>query len=76
MKTISIFLILGFLFISNAINAKEIRISSLSELAEYASQSGNVITMQAGVYQMEDYLTPDVGEAFSDGHSLTLTPKL
>lgn len=60
MKTILRFLILGLLFISNVINATEIKISSLKELAKYASESGNVIIMQPGIYQMEDYLTSSV----------------
>ncbi|MGQ1786152.1 MULTISPECIES: hypothetical protein [unclassified Saccharicrinis] len=60
MKTISSLLILGLLTMSNVINASEIKINSLSELARYASDSGNVIIMQPGVYQMEDYLTADI----------------
>ena len=44
------------LFISWIFNASEIKISSLKELANYASQSGNVVTMSPGVYQLTDYL--------------------
>ncbi len=46
--------------ISNAINAEEIKIRSLQELATYAAESGNTIIMVPGVYQMEDYLTAGV----------------
>lgn len=60
MKTIARYLILGFLLISNAINAEEIKIRSLQELATYAAESGNTIIMVPGVYQMEDYLTAGV----------------
>ncbi len=60
MKTILSFLILGLLTICNVISAKEIKINSLNELALYAADSGNVVIMQPGVYQMEDYLTSDV----------------
>ncbi|WP_163400078.1 hypothetical protein [Flavobacterium fluviatile] len=40
--------------------AAEIKISSLKELAKYASESGNTITMKPGVYSMQEYLTADV----------------
>ncbi len=46
--------------ISNAINAEEIKIRSLQELATYAAESGNTIIMVPGVYQMEEYLTAGV----------------
>ncbi len=59
MKILSRLLILVLPIISNVTNAAEIKINSLVELAKYASQSGNVIIMQPGVYQMEDYLTSD-----------------
>lgn len=42
-----------------SINADEVKISSIKELAEYASQSGNVITMTPGVYKLIDYLSID-----------------
>ena len=48
------------LFFSHTIQAKEIRINSLNELAKYAAESDNTIIMEPGVYQMEDYLTADV----------------
>ncbi|WP_434035595.1 hypothetical protein [Formosa sp. 4Alg 33] len=51
--------VFGFLFFSQFSNAKEIQISSLEELATYASQSGNVITMKPGVYKLANYLTVD-----------------
>ncbi|MDO7171606.1 hypothetical protein [Mariniflexile sp. AS56] len=60
MKTILRTLLVGLLFVSQAINAKEIKISSLSELAKYAAESDNTIIMEPGIYQMEDYLTADV----------------
>ena len=47
------------IFISPELNAEEIRISSLEELATYASESGNVILMSPGVYPLSDYLTAD-----------------
>ncbi|GIZ09770.1 hypothetical protein [Flavobacterium sp. UMI-01] len=53
-------LLIALLVISNVINAKNVKIKSLKELAHYASESGNTITMQPGVYSMQEYLTPDV----------------
>lgn len=52
--------ILVFLFIGNSIQAADIKISSIEELAKYAAKSGNTITMEPGIYQMEDYLTDEV----------------
>lgn len=52
-------LIIGLLFISTALHARDIKINSVRELAEYASKSGNVITMAPGVYQLTDYLSID-----------------
>lgn len=51
--------ILALLFVSCIINASEIKINSIKELTAYASQSGNVITMAPGVYQLTDYLSID-----------------
>ena len=53
-------IIIVFLFISNAIYAENIKISSLSDLAKYASQSGNTITLAPGVYKLTDFLIPEV----------------
>ncbi|WP_406683275.1 hypothetical protein N1F78_11340 [Seonamhaeicola sp. MEBiC1930] len=52
--------VFAFLFLSGTIQAKEIKINSLNDLAKYASQSNNTIIMESGIYKMEDYLTPDV----------------
>jgi hypothetical protein len=52
-------IIFGLVFISSFINATEVKVNSIKELAEYASQSGNVITMSPGVYQLTDYLSID-----------------
>ncbi|MRX65286.1 hypothetical protein [Maribacter luteus] len=52
-------LIIGLLCISTALHATDIKINSVRELAEYASKSGNVITMAPGVYRLTDYLTID-----------------
>ena len=59
MKKAQSILIIILLFIYGVINASEIKISSLKELANYASQSGNVITMPSGIYQLTDYLPID-----------------
>lgn len=40
-------------------NAEEIRVSSLNELDEFSSQSGNIITMKPGIYRLGDYLPPE-----------------
>ncbi|GIZ09771.1 hypothetical protein [Flavobacterium sp. UMI-01] len=56
MKTIARLFLVGLLVIGNAINAKEIKIKSLQELAKYAKESGNTISMQPGVYRLTDYL--------------------
>lgn len=60
MKIILRVLLIGLLCFSDTIEAKEIKINSLNELAKYATESGNTIIMEAGVYQMEDYLTSEV----------------
>lgn len=59
MKKVKHLCVIGLLFISCIINASEIKINSLKELATYASKSGNVITMSPGVYQLTDYLPID-----------------
>ena len=59
MKKLQNIFILGLVFISNFMNADEVKINSVKELADYASQSGNVITMSPGVYQLSDYLSFD-----------------
>ena len=59
MKKVRSILIIGSLFTCGFINAEEISIKSLKELADYASQSDNVITMPSGVYPLTDYLTVD-----------------
>ncbi|WP_163400091.1 T9SS type A sorting domain-containing protein [Flavobacterium fluviatile] len=41
-------------------SSAQITVSSLAELADAAAQSGQVITMTPGVYNMTDYLTPAV----------------
>ena len=43
-------------FAVQPVHASEIRISSLEELAEYASQSGNTITMEPGAYELTEYI--------------------
>lgn len=58
MKIIKFFII-GLFLIATAINAKEIKIKSLKELAKYAKESGNSISMQPGIYRLTDYLTTD-----------------
>ncbi|MDW5290300.1 hypothetical protein [Formosa sp. PL04] len=54
------YLFLFCFFMSSYLKASNIEISSLSELAKYASQSGNTITMAPGVYKLTDILTPEV----------------
>lgn len=56
MKKAQSILIIIALFVLGTIKAEEIKIGSLKELANYASQSGNVITMSPGVYRLVDYL--------------------
>lgn len=60
MKITLRFLIIGLLLFSNVVSAKEIKINTLSDLVKYALESGNMVTMQPGVYQMEDYLTAEI----------------
>ena len=59
MKKLQRILIIGLMFTGGMINAAEVKISSLKELADYASKSGNVITMSPGVYPLTDYLPAD-----------------
>ncbi|TWU44258.1 hypothetical protein Q31b_17940 [Novipirellula aureliae] len=59
-------LIIGLMFMCGTINAAEVKISSLNELADYASKSGNVITMSPGVYPLEGYLPVDSMRARHD----------
>ncbi|MFC1763537.1 hypothetical protein ACFL6U_15845 [Planctomycetota bacterium] len=49
----------GLMLISGVINAADVKISSLKELADYASESGNVISMSPGVYALTDYMSMD-----------------
>jgi len=60
MKNTQSILILTLFFLSQVVQAKEIKINSIKELAQYAAQSGNTIVMEPGVYQMEDYLSEEV----------------
>ncbi|WP_372743948.1 hypothetical protein [Lutibacter sp.] len=53
------FFVIGLLFLSCEKSATEIKINSLKELAEYASKSGNIITMEPGVYKLKEYLSVD-----------------
>ncbi len=46
---------------SNA-QTRIIEIASVRELAQMAAQSDNHVRMKAGVYQMQDYLTPEIIE--------------
>ncbi|MFC1763738.1 hypothetical protein ACFL6U_16895 [Planctomycetota bacterium] len=46
----------GLILICGVINAAEVKINSLKELAEYASQNENVVTLSPGVYPLKDYL--------------------
>lgn len=50
---------IGLLFISGILHAKEVTINSIEELANYASQNGNIITMSPGVYQLTDFISID-----------------
>ncbi|ALJ04710.1 hypothetical protein APS56_05985 [Pseudalgibacter alginicilyticus] len=59
MKMIFRICFLGLLCVSQFVEAKDIKISSLKELAKYAAASGNTITMAPGVYKLTDYLTLD-----------------
>ena len=59
MQIVQKIMIFGLVFISSFINSTEVKVNSIKELAEYASQSGNVITMSPGVYQLTDYLSID-----------------
>ncbi|MCJ8164281.1 hypothetical protein MKJ04_05455 [Pontibacter sp. E15-1] len=47
------------ILIASALQAAEIKVNSFAELATYTSQSGNVISMKPGVYQLNDYWTAD-----------------
>ncbi|MCM4156956.1 hypothetical protein DHD80_13180 [Gramella sp. AN32] len=46
--------------------AKDIKISSLGELANYASKSGNVISMAPGTYHFKDYISEEAMKAKHD----------
>ncbi|MFC1763735.1 hypothetical protein ACFL6U_16880 [Planctomycetota bacterium] len=59
MKISQRILSVGLIVICGILNAAEVKINSLKELAEYASQSGNTITMPPGVYALTDYLPLD-----------------
>ncbi len=39
-----------------AVHGKDVEIASLRELAHYAGQSGNAVTMKPGVYRMIDFI--------------------
>ncbi len=57
------FAILVILTAQTHISAADHSASSLDELMALASQSGNKITMTAGVYSVSDYLTPEMRAA-------------
>lgn len=59
MNIISKITALTILLFSGMIYAKDIKINSLKELAKYASEDGNTITMKPGVYKLTDYLSFD-----------------
>ncbi|MFB9057307.1 hypothetical protein ACFFU9_11215 [Mariniflexile ostreae] len=59
MKKVSSIIIILLFFCSN-LNASEIKISSLKELAKYATESEHTITMAPGVYKLTDLLTPEI----------------
>ena len=59
LKMLQFVLLMLLISVVSSVNAEEIKINSVKELAEYASQSGNVITMSPGVYQLTDYLSFD-----------------
>lgn len=44
--------------IPTALNAAEIQVSNLTELAAAATQSGNRVTMKPGLYRLTDYIAP------------------
>lgn len=69
MKKTQLICLAGLLFITCLINASEININSLKELASYAKKNGNVITMSPGVYQLTDYLSID---SMDERHNLNL----
>lgn len=52
-------LIFSLLICFNYANATKIKISTLNELAHYATKSDNVIIMTPGIYQLSNYLTVD-----------------
>ncbi|UXP32607.1 hypothetical protein N6H18_01310 [Reichenbachiella agarivorans] len=52
-------LVVGLILMTTALQAADIQVSSLADLAKYASESGNVVTLQAGIYPLTDYLTMD-----------------
>lgn len=52
-------LLLGLYLLCHLTSAQELKISSLKELAKYAAESGNQITMEPGVYRLTDYLNAD-----------------
>ena len=60
MKIILKVAVFAILLFNNVVNAKDIKINSIQELAKYATESGNTITMKPGVYKLTDYLTPDI----------------
>lgn len=47
------------MLVGSTLKAAEIKVSSLKDLAQYASKNGNIITMSPGVYPLTDYLTLD-----------------
>ncbi|MCG6157516.1 right-handed parallel beta-helix repeat-containing protein [Rubinisphaera margarita] len=45
--------------VTETVRAEEVEISSLRELAEFASRSDNVVRMKPGVYRYTDYMSRD-----------------
>ncbi|CDF78750.1 hypothetical protein containing pectin lyase fold [Formosa agariphila KMM 3901] len=57
----NMFFALSFVLASANISAQiAVTVSSVADLAEAAANSDQIVTMEEGVYKMEDYLTPTV----------------
>jgi hypothetical protein len=58
---------IAFVAAGVAIHAVEVEVASLADLARAAAQDGQQIRLKPGVYQMADYLTPEVLEPIHAG---------
>ncbi|MGE9266787.1 MAG: hypothetical protein ACQKBY_01720 [Verrucomicrobiales bacterium] len=65
-------LVFSLFALVSALPAAEVTVTSLAELAEYASQDGNTVTLAPGTYQLDEFLTEKVCKERREKEEFTL----